>query len=244
MTSDIGIQFMGSMVRGIIERRKIMTRRLLISQPLEVVKLESTSQTFLTFDARATNRFNRMEGRRRGKGNACVWKAGKGISLNELRRLAPYGGVGDRLWVRESIRYNAEADNHYYMADNAGVGEEIHRRLKPKSVPSILMSRFASRISLAIVDVRVEQLGEITEDDAIDEGIEPEGDGWKSYETILSGKHAGKPHPHSVAPNRRAVQSFAELWDSLHADRGLGWKANPWVFVYSFKLLDEQKAAA
>lgn len=30
---------------------------------------------------------------------------------------------------------------------------------------------------------------------------------------------------------------YAHLWDSLYAKRGLGWDANPWVWVVEFKRL-------
>jgi hypothetical protein len=34
-----------------------------------------------------------------------------------------------------------------------------------------------------------------------------------------------------------ALPGFEALWDSLNAKRGYGWKQNPWVWVYDFKLM-------
>ncbi len=31
-----------------------------------------------------------------------------------------------------------------------------------------------------------------------------------------------------------ARQAYAELWDSLNAERGFGWDANPWVTATTF----------
>jgi hypothetical protein len=84
--------------------------------------------------------------------------------------------------------------------------------------PSIHMPRWASRIMLEVTDVRVERVQEISTVNAEAEGCE----GWqcrpKLYETV-----------------QRA--EFRELWDSINAKRGFGWKVNPWVWVISFKVL-------
>ena len=88
-------------------------------------------------------------------------------------------------------------------------------------VPSIHMPRWASRITLAVTEVRVERLQDITAEGEIAEGIEPQpfhdgrfiiaGDGW-SYPS--------------------AVKAYAALWNSLHGDGA--WDANPWVAVIRF----------
>ena len=35
--------------------------------------------------------------------------------------------------------------------------------------------------------------------------------------------------------NDDVIEWFAHLWDSIYAARGLGWVANPWVWVVEFK---------
>jgi hypothetical protein len=75
------------------------------------------------------------------------------------------------------------------------------------------MPRWASRLTLEVTGVRVERLQEISEADAIAEGIP-----------------AFKPSPSKI-PRLH----YASLWDSLNAKRGFGWDKNPWVWVVEFK---------
>lgn len=149
----------------------------------------------------------------------------------------PYA-PGDRLWVREAFaRVGDEEDDvhacpdlrvwSYYKADNV-VPEQYRWR------PSIHLPRWASRLTLTVTDVRAQRLQDISEEDAIAEGIErindPRGICWRSYETLSN----GKPHPHSIVPNRSAVISYRELWNSLHGPDA--WDANPWVWAISFSV--------
>jgi len=80
------------------------------------------------------------------------------------------------------------------------------------------MPRWASRILLEGSDVRVERLQDITEEQALAEGIKKHSDGGYHVE---DGKHF------SDSP----VESFACLWSSVGGD----WDANPWVWYVSFK---------
>jgi hypothetical protein len=90
--------------------------------------------------------------------------------------------------------------------------------------PSIHMPRPYSRISLAIASVRLERLQDITEADAIAEGIGFDG----TY-------YLGATHPvkgtSKVFPT--AVQAFESLWDSINAERA-PWASNPWLWVITF----------
>jgi len=129
----------------------------------------------------------------------------------------PYGQPGDRLWVREgfsgphyreafppSLWY--ELDEIHYWADGNPVDGDWTR---PR--PSIHMPRWASRILLEVVYVRVERLQDITAEDCWAEGV---------------------PHSPDVDP----VHEYMELWESIN---GAGsWSANPWVFVISFQRVE------
>ena len=95
------------------------------------------------------------------------------------------------------------------------------------------MPREAARIFLRVTEIRVERLQDISEEDAIAEGIKAEKGGFKSYEIIHSGPHKGKPNPHSYVPNREAVYSYEELWESINGEGS--WDANPWVWVVKFE---------
>lgn len=101
-------------------------------------------------------------------------------------------------------------DDGYYRWDN---GKSPCRWRPPRYMP-----RWASRISLQIINVRLEKLQHITEKDAMAEGVTPNYD-------IMPG--AGLPH----------IVGFSYLWDSINEKRGYGWLVNPWVWVIEFKLL-------
>jgi len=78
---------------------------------------------------------------------------------------------------------------------------------------SRFMSRADARITLQITSRRLERVQDITPADARAEGFDPD--------TLL------------LDP----VGWFRELWDRLHADRGLAWRDNPWVWVITFRLV-------
>jgi hypothetical protein len=42
------------------------------------------------------------------------------------------------------------------------------------------------------------------------------------------------------AIHERGQYAFASLWDSINANRGLGWEANPWVWVIGFRKLERR----
>jgi len=136
--------------------------------------------------------------------------------------------VGDRLYVREAWAKDDLMPNAVrYVAT-----DDIHELRRKR--PSIHMPRWASRLWLTVTDVRVQPLQDISEADAIAEGIEPidhQGQrGWKSYETYSD----GTPHPHASVPNKSPVTSYRELWDSLHRDAGTRWADNPWIYALTF----------
>ena len=121
--------------------------------------------------------------------------------------------VGDRLWVKETWRAGTSWDDNKpsmiaahvpvdYVASPRSGGPD------GKARPSIFMPRWASRLTLTVTDVRVQRLQEISEEDAIAEGVET---------------HDGADGP---------VAEYEALWESIN---GAGsWEANPWVVAVSF----------
>ncbi|HBO1777891.1 hypothetical protein [Pseudomonas aeruginosa] len=97
-----------------------------------------------------------------------------------------------------------------WAGDDDGGGE-------PRSAwkPSIHMPRAISRILLEITAVRVERLQDITEDQAIAEGIDTHPMGFYGNGCITAGG------------------AFLELWESINGDGR--WAANPWVWVVEFR---------
>jgi hypothetical protein len=85
----------------------------------------------------------------------------------------------------------------------------------------ILMPRWASRITLEIISVRVQLLQEITEEDAMAEGVDwPEGQ--QERNKMLWGCE------------QTARMRFADIWDSIAAKRA-PWDSNPVVWAITFR---------
>lgn len=133
----------------------------------------------------------------------------------------PYGSAGDMLWFRETwaasplvIKYKERKDV-IYRADYASL---INPYGKWRS--SLLMFRWAARIVTPIVGVRVERLLDITEQDAMNEGM------WNGYT--------------STGPEDYHRQKYFELWDQLNGKK-LPAEKNPWVWVYEFVMHSEKK---
>ena len=183
------IIFSGEMVRAVLDGRKTQTRR--------VVKFRHHTAKLL--------------GQQFEHGLPC-----------------PYGEPGDRLWVRETwypmqdVELSA-IDNSpievVYKADWDRDGttiEEAHD-IGVYWKPLIFMPRWASRITLEIMNVSVERLQEISDVDALAEGIQikPEG-----------------------IPITTPKKWYGIYWNRLNAKRGWPWESNPFVWVIEFKMLE------
>lgn len=151
-----------------------------------------------------------------------------------IKRFNPKYQPGDCLWVRETwylSDFNEELLFGTKWLFKADVPDANHHLFKWR--PSIFMPHAACRIKLEVMDVSVERLQDISHLDAFEEGIGKEGEGWKSYEIIHSGRHKGEPSPHSYILNQNPITSYMELWESIN---GLGsWDKNPWVYVIKFR---------
>ena len=141
----------------------------------------------------------------------------------------PYGQVGDRLWVKET--HILCSDYAIYRADVDPVAFAYTTFLAGGWKPSIFMFRKHSRITLELTDVRVQRLQEITEADALAEGIQRH---------ILPDIRGARFHWGDSTEDRcfTAVDAFHALWDSINAKRGFGWNTNPWVWALTFQRVD------
>ena len=184
------------MVRAILDGTKTQTRRLVKPQPTrDLYHLEC------------------VEG---------VWRDEE-IVLGAC----PYGQPGDRLWVREehhillrdcrSVAVRYLADDTFQPEITIGPREAamFAARKRPLATTRArFMWRCLSRITLEITDVRVEMLHDITEIDAMNEGV-----------------FADIPNetPWPMMPS----DAFCHLWESINGPDS--WAQNPWVWVISFK---------
>jgi hypothetical protein len=74
--------------------------------------------------------------------------------------------------------------------------------------------------------VRVERLQDISEADAINEGIDADSlaESQDKYDCIADHNMAGRP---------TARGHFSGLWQSIYGEES--WSANPWVWVIEFR---------
>lgn len=84
------------------------------------------------------------------------------------------------------------------------------------------MPRWASRITLELTDVRVQRLQEISEEDALAEGVQLH---WRSVKHPIKGTLKCWP---------TARVAFEELWHSTHGKRS-PWSSKPWVWALTFR---------
>lgn len=136
------------------------------------------------------------------------------------------------------VKYHADGAESYVdelsCNNDFGVDEEEQalRASKNKSSPSIHMPRWASRINLEITGVRVERLNDISDVDAINEGIISEHHVWREPEYPLP-DIAYRPSAKSEYRYTCPKQAFQDLWESIN---GAGsWQENPYVWVIEFK---------
>ncbi len=97
--------------------------------------------------------------------------------------------------------------------------------------PSIHMFKYMSRFLLEIKEVRVERLQDITNEDAIAEGVELHR---LTKEVHPNTKYWVNYHPQFESGFNHPRDSFFSLWDNINLKSGFGWLMNPYVFVYEF----------
>lgn len=156
----------------------------------------------------------------------------------------PFGAVGDRLWVRESFRESGSCQRddgkmpskHDVELFNGRIIYAIDDPGNGPWRPSIHMPRWASRITLEVVDVRVQRVQEINTTDAVAENADeilnrPIDDALRlaAYargEWIKGELYAG------------VLNAYAARFD---ADNHPGaWDANPFVWAVTFKRVEDE----
>ena len=144
----------------------------------------------------------------------------------------------DLLWVRET--WMKWREHYLYKTDDTLAdcvredGEAI------KWHPSIHMPKAAARIFLHVSKVSVERLQDISEVEAIDEGMLCYHD-WQTpeYKEALEMAERNRTLPPlGFTPRQR----FAHFWDSLCKPKEkhlYGWEANPWVWRVAFQRVEK-----
>jgi hypothetical protein len=193
------ILFNGQMVNAILQDEKLVTRRIMTPGPL------------IEPDGRGLWYSREKDG----------WYSIQGqLQRNPdlTSELCPYGRIGDRLWVRETVDECTQDGTRFvrYRADGE-ISQHEWDYNRPYA-PSIHMKKKHSRIMLGIRGVEVERLQDITEVDAKYEGAKP------GFTDPLTGIVCSTP---------MYYYGFADLWNTT----GGNWDENPWVWVVRFERL-------
>jgi hypothetical protein len=233
--SEKPILFSGPMVRAILEGRKTMTRRFCdtwgehLHNGKKLCDWDLSSAPYpLQEDHLPVRRWRGYKEPKVGDWVQDIQTHVDDHATFPIRN--PYGQLGDRLWVRETFALEVPGCDRgvSYRADHIDPSGDAGP-LKWK--PSIFMPRWASRITLEITNVRVERLQDISEEDAIAEGVEQlSASVWRNYfeDCALCS----------------ATHSFSSLWQSINGKNRPGgewdaWESNCWVWAVRFHMITE-----
>lgn len=170
------------------------------------------------------------------------WQAIDGAGeITTIAKPSPWQKVqpGDRLWVKETWENSIGAPDE--VSYRATVDRDAAEGWTPEEIaeirwkPSIYMPRWASRLTLIVTGTKIEPLQDLSENDAIAEGVEPLHHGFFPYgiTTFLTAMIGGKEVPAQCCLNAR--DSFRLLWESLYGRSA--WDANPEVVALSFRVI-------
>lgn len=237
MTKVKPILFPGPMVRAIFDGRKTTTRRIFNLPKQSNLRGDWEPSTVggkgvYTSDGKPYSE------------RVCISHSGTGFTI------VPPFAIGDLLYVREAWKSALDFDEYSpkqieaqslesgygepspwapieYQADNSRKwwsGDDWpHEHNTGRLRQGMHMMRWMSRLTLEVTSVKVERLQDISERDAIAEGVP---------------MRAAADIPEDCFYQDFFVPDFKTLWDSLNAKRKDGiyaWDKNPWIAAYTFK---------
>lgn len=244
------ILFSAEMVRAILEGRKTQTRRVLKSEvpdtpfDLKCDAFRNVPQS----NCGISDTWTMAQARHCGGWSTEYTWHGRFLKC-------PYGKPGDRLWVRETFyafgrwetRFSEKKgrDEWHFVDLTKECGQEyqypgsMEFEMPKRSAgitpcwwkrPALFMPRSASRILLEITDVRVERLQDISDADAIAEGVQH-----KCYQNIEGDFFTVDPETEKILGMTIGdyKTGFQSIWQSINGAES--WAANPWVWAITFK---------
>lgn len=216
MKNEKPIIFSPEMVRAILAKKKTQTRRVIKNlRSLKFTEFEPGNWLYsASFTKPVRSTLSTTSGAFHSENEA---------KADFIERFCKYK-VGDRLWVREA--FFDHGDGCYEYKESPSIRDKT---VKGKWKPAMYMPRSASRLTLEVTDLRVERIQEITEADAIAEGI-----GFCKENVFGKGTVGGMRHwleggSHSAG--------FKIAWNKMHEKKGFGWNQNPFVWVVGFKVV-------
>lgn len=258
MPTENPILFSAPMVRAILSGAKVVTRRVVKFPPAMAARgIRYDLLCYTSGGPRWREYEAQLAAKDPDAWSFDAWPPGLCVSCDDAtcqRLPCPCGAAGDRLWVRESW---CAADTMYYehdqspprvvgyLADRSALSfEDAFDGRKPRVIPafdreqwdwkmlrgrpSIHMPRWASRLSLDVVSVGVERLQDITDEDAVREGVTPL---W-----LQDGEpgcwYTGDPSKGAKMHARTARGAFEKLWVAINGRES--WESDPFVWRVEF----------
>lgn len=241
------ILFSGPMVRAILDGRKTVTRRIVkLRYPWEIEEADNGSKwpwhpDYVTggeWDGWAQCPYgqagDRLWVRETWGYRGATWTLGEDHKTLWIEYAAD-GGRRDVVRPKDDesgipqprdIRPGEDYVDDYYNG-------YLNRYWK-QNRPSIHMPRWASRITLEVTGVRVERLQDISEADALREGL---------VQLPASGRFAiNKGDQYFGGASHSASEVFSWLWEQINGPGS--WDANPWVWAVSFRRIEQEVRAA
>jgi hypothetical protein len=127
------------------------------------------------------------------------------------------GDAGTAITYKAGPELSKEEPWHNFTSD-VNAYEWTAKKYKKNWMPSIHMPRWASRIQLEVLNVRVERLQDISDADAKAEGVETLGL-YPGYDISSTGKFGG-------------------LWNHINGNES--WDANPWIWRIEFQKIERK----
>lgn len=191
-------------------------------------------------------------------GEGCTTKPGGGDPVPETTAIwntttghcMSFGARGDRIWVKEAVRWSGGPDvgRGIFVADGSPSVITAWPWKRPTLSP-IYLPRGASRITLELLDVRVQRVQDISREDAIAEGarftdygqhenqISADGGAtWGTTRTQKAGWSLDTTTSHKQCLGS-PTQAFGNKWIELHGQES--WNASPWVWALTVKRIED-----
>lgn len=189
---------------------------------------------------------NKTQTRRPVQGTALKWLTPPSAFTADFvadpgNYFSPLGYPGHRLWVRETWRCEERvtdqvdgirfrADGGFVPIANTKTAADLWVQANVRRGvwrPSMHMPRWACRILLDVVAVRIERLQDISDNDARAEGFtgtDAHGTHYYRIDSFLVDEPSPRAH-------------FVHAWNELY-EKTAPWSSNPWVWVCEFKRSD------
>jgi hypothetical protein len=202
--------FIDPMVRAIQEDRKTVTRRI-VTVPWQGARRAYPYEPYWVDDCDSP-------------GKLLVCDEYGDYHPAEASLGPRYGEPGETIWVREAwacspeLMHQADRVNCSYRANYVASLESSVPGGRWR--PSIHMPRWAARLFVRIVNVRIERLHLLDDEEAKREGAMQRVREW-----TLNGETFG------ASP----AEAFKKGWDKLHDEDGARWADNPWVWRAEFR---------